>query len=110
MLGVGNEGMSRLPGLNQIQFKGFCRFIDRSLIEKLLKFPKIEATDQESEFQLFVEIYQLVESSIKEKDDVYESLTSMRERGNIVFLVSKYPGKGIKDYIPLSFSSNWLWK
>ncbi|KAL5067405.1 hypothetical protein RYX36_018292 [Vicia faba] len=75
MLGVGNEGMSTLPGLNQIQFEGFCRFIDRGLTEELLKFPKIEDTDQEIEFQLFAETYQLVEPSIKEKDVVYESLT-----------------------------------
>ncbi|CAL5181065.1 unnamed protein product [Lathyrus oleraceus] len=79
MLGVGNEGMSTLPGLNQIQFEGFCRFIDRGLTEELLKFPKIEDTDQESEFQLFVETYQLVEPSIKEKDAVYESLTYSSE-------------------------------
>ena len=46
MLGVGNEGMSTLPGLNQIQFEGFCRFIDRGLTEELFKFPKIEDTDQ----------------------------------------------------------------
>ncbi|CAI8583123.1 unnamed protein product [Vicia faba] len=79
MLGVGNEGMSTLPGLNQIQFEGFCRFIDRGLTEELLKFPKIEDTDQEIEFQLFAETYQLVEPSIKEKDAVYESLTYSSE-------------------------------
>lgn len=38
--------------LNKIQFEGFCRFIDRSLIEGLFKCPKIEDTDQEIEFQL----------------------------------------------------------
>ncbi|CAK8575333.1 unnamed protein product [Lathyrus sativus] len=75
MFGVGNEGMSTLPGLNQIQFEGFCRFIDRGLTEELLKFPKIEDLDQEMEFQLFAETYQLVEPSIKEKDAVYELLT-----------------------------------
>lgn len=26
MLGVGNERLSILPGLNQVQFEGFCRF------------------------------------------------------------------------------------
>jgi hypothetical protein len=40
---------------NQIQFEGFCRFIDQGLTEELSKFPKIEDTDQEMEFQLFVE-------------------------------------------------------
>ncbi|KAL5102128.1 hypothetical protein RYX36_006455 [Vicia faba] len=79
MLGVGNEGMSTLPGLNQIQFEGFSRFIDRGLTEELLKFPKIEDRDQEIEFQLFAETYQLVEPSIKEKDVVYESLTYSSE-------------------------------
>ena len=79
MHGVGNEGMSTLPGLNQIQFEGFCRFIDQGLTEELLKFPKMEDTDQEIEFQLFVETYQLEEPSIKEKDAVYESLTYSSE-------------------------------
>nr|YP_009634375.1 RNA polymerase beta subunit [Jasminum polyanthum]QBS49386.1 RNA polymerase beta subunit [Jasminum polyanthum] len=79
MLGDGNEGMSTIPGLNQIQFEGFCRFIDQGLTEELYKFPKIEDTDQEIEFQLFVERYQLVEPLIKERDAVYESLTYSSE-------------------------------
>nr|YP_009772250.1 RNA polymerase beta subunit [Abrus precatorius]QIT03118.1 RNA polymerase beta subunit [Abrus precatorius] len=79
MLEVGNEGLSALPGLNQIQFEGFCRFIDRGLTEGLFKFPKIEDTDQEMEFQLFVEKYQLLEPLINEKDAVYESLTYSSE-------------------------------
>ena len=61
MLGGGNAGMSTIPGLNQIQIEGFCRFIDQGLTEELSKFPKMEDTDQEIEFQLFVETYQLVE-------------------------------------------------
>ena len=79
MLGDGNAGMSTIPGLNQIQFEGFCRFIDQGLTEELYKFPKIEDTDQEIEFQLFVETYQLVEPLIKERDAVYESLTYSSE-------------------------------
>ncbi|KAG5619609.1 hypothetical protein H5410_004827, partial [Solanum commersonii] len=71
----GNEGISTIPEFNQIQFEGFCRFIDQGLTEELYKFPKIEDTDQEIEFQLFVETYQLVEPLIKERDAVYESLT-----------------------------------
>ena len=74
MFGDGNEGMSRLPELNQIQFEGFCRFIDGDLSEGLFKFPKIEDIDQKIEFQLYVETYQLLESLINEKDDVYELL------------------------------------
>nr|YP_011033835.1 RNA polymerase beta subunit [Gueldenstaedtia verna]WRI15636.1 RNA polymerase beta subunit [Gueldenstaedtia verna] len=80
MLRVGNEGMSTLPGLTQIQVEGFFRFLDRGLTEQLFKFPKIEDTyHQEIEFLLFVETYQLVEPSLKEKDAVYESLTYSSE-------------------------------
>ena len=79
MLGDKNGGMSTIPGFNQIQFEGFCRFIDQGLTEELSKFPKIEDTDQEIEFQLFVETYQLVEPLRKERDAVYESLTYSSE-------------------------------
>ena len=79
MLGGANEGMSTIPGFNQIQFEGFCRFIDQGLTEELSKFPKIEDTDQEIEFQLFVERYQLVEPLIKERNAVHESLTYSSE-------------------------------
>nr|YP_009861979.1 RNA polymerase beta subunit [Viscum liquidambaricola]QKV09804.1 RNA polymerase beta subunit [Viscum liquidambaricola] len=71
----GGEGMSTIPGFNQIQLEGFCRFMDLGLTEELYKFPKIENTDQEFEFKLFVETCKLVESPIKERDAVYESLT-----------------------------------
>ncbi|KAM0966025.1 hypothetical protein EV1_021650 [Malus domestica] len=79
MLGGGNEAISTIPGFNQIQFEGFCRFIEQGLTEELYKFPKIEDTDQEIEFQLFVETYQLVEPLIKERDAVYESRTYSSE-------------------------------
>nr|YP_009166683.1 RNA polymerase beta subunit [Tanaecium tetragonolobum]ALB78251.1 RNA polymerase beta subunit [Tanaecium tetragonolobum] len=75
MLGDANEAMSTIPGFNQIQFEGFYRFIDQGLTEELYKFPKIEDTDHEIEFQLFAERYQLLEPSIKERNAVYESLT-----------------------------------
>ncbi|CAI9265939.1 unnamed protein product [Lactuca saligna] len=71
--------MSTIPGFNQIQFEGFCRFIDQGLTEELSKFPKIEDTNQEIDFELFLERYQLVEPSIKERDAVYESLTYSSE-------------------------------
>nr|YP_010981269.1 RNA polymerase beta subunit [Chroesthes longifolia]WOE90447.1 RNA polymerase beta subunit [Chroesthes longifolia] len=71
--------MSTIPGFNQIEFEGFCRFIDQGLTEELSKFPKIEDTDHEIEFQLFVERYQLVEPLIKERNAVYESLTYSSE-------------------------------
>lgn len=67
--------MATIPGFKQIQFEGFCRFLDQGLTEELYKFPKIEDTDQEIEFELLVETYQLVEPLIKEGDAVYESLT-----------------------------------
>lgn len=75
----GNEGMSTIPGFSQIQFEGFCRFINEGLTEEFHKFPKIEDTDQEIEFKLFVERYQLVEPLINERDAVYESLTYSSE-------------------------------
>nr|YP_009740073.1 RNA polymerase beta subunit [Lapsanastrum humile]YP_009740159.1 RNA polymerase beta subunit [Youngia japonica]QIC54797.1 RNA polymerase beta subunit [Lapsanastrum humile]QIC54883.1 RNA polymerase beta subunit [Youngia japonica] len=71
--------MSTIPGFNQIQFEGFCRFIDQGLTEELSKFPKIEDTNQEIDFELFLERYQLVEPPIKERDAVYESLTYSSE-------------------------------
>nr|UCU10966.1 RNA polymerase beta subunit [Fritillaria davidii]UCU11055.1 RNA polymerase beta subunit [Fritillaria davidii]UCU11138.1 RNA polymerase beta subunit [Fritillaria davidii] len=79
MLRNKNEEMSTIPGFNQIQFEGFCGFINRGLAEEFHKFPKIEDTDQEIEFQLFVERYQLVEPLIEERDAVYESLTYSSE-------------------------------
>nr|YP_010712851.1 RNA polymerase beta subunit [Corydalis semenowii]WDA93596.1 RNA polymerase beta subunit [Corydalis semenowii] len=79
MLQDANEGISTIPGFSQIQFEGFCKFIDQGVMEELYKFPKIEDTDQETEFQFFVETYQLVEPLIKERDAVYESLTYSSE-------------------------------
>nr|YP_009436712.1 RNA polymerase beta subunit [Cyphia phyteuma]ATG27088.1 RNA polymerase beta subunit [Cyphia phyteuma] len=79
MLRDRNEGMFTIPGFNQIQFEGFCRFIDQGLTEELSKFPKIEDPDQKIEFHLFAETYQLLEPLIKERDAVYESLTYSSE-------------------------------
>ncbi|KAL5553997.1 hypothetical protein UlMin_041398 [Ulmus minor] len=78
--------MSTIPGFNQIQFEGFCRFIDQGLTEELYKFPKIADTDQEIEFQLFVETYQLVEPLLKERDVVYESLTYSDMQEQTIFI------------------------
>nr|YP_009340497.1 RNA polymerase beta subunit [Porterella carnosula]APQ40070.1 RNA polymerase beta subunit [Porterella carnosula] len=75
MLQDRNEGMFIIPGFHQIQFEGFCRFIDQGLPEELSNFPKIEDPDQKIDFQLFVERYQLVEPLITERDAVSESLT-----------------------------------
>nr|YP_009526756.1 RpoB [Dipsacus japonicus]AXZ62425.1 RpoB [Dipsacus japonicus]QFQ37173.1 RNA polymerase beta subunit [Dipsacus japonicus]UUL71150.1 RNA polymerase beta subunit [Dipsacus japonicus] len=75
----GNEGLSTIPGFNQIQFEGFCRFIEQGLMDELSKFPKIEDTDQAIEFQLFLETYKFVEPLIKERDAVYKALTYSSE-------------------------------
>uniref|UniRef100_UPI0030FEB8F1 RNA polymerase beta subunit n=1 Tax=Zippelia begoniifolia TaxID=126646 RepID=UPI0030FEB8F1 len=91
-----NEGMPIIPGFSHIQFEGFCRFIGRGLAEELHKFPKIEDTDQEIEFQLFVETYQLVEPLIKERDAVYESLTYSSELYVPAGLIWK-PGKDMQE-------------
>nr|YP_010392177.1 RNA polymerase beta subunit [Wahlenbergia marginata]UPX07786.1 RNA polymerase beta subunit [Wahlenbergia marginata] len=79
MLRDQNEGMFTIPGFNQIQFEGFCRFIDQGLTEQLSNFPKIEDPDQTMEFQLFQETYQLLEPLLKERDAVYEALTYSSE-------------------------------
>nr|YP_010216226.1 RNA polymerase beta subunit [Gentiana zollingeri]UBR43069.1 RNA polymerase beta subunit [Gentiana zollingeri] len=79
MLVDGNEGVSTIPSFNQVQLEGFCRFIDQGLTEELYKFPQIEDTDQEIEFQLLVETYKLVEPLIKERDAVYELHTYSSE-------------------------------
>nr|YP_009339609.1 RNA polymerase beta subunit [Lobelia anceps]APQ39002.1 RNA polymerase beta subunit [Lobelia anceps] len=79
MLRDRDEGMFTIPGFHQIQFEGFCRFIEQGLTEELSNFPKIEDTDQKIEFQVFVETYQLVEPLINERDAVYESLTYSSE-------------------------------
>ena len=89
MLGGENEGMSTIPGFNQIQFEGFCRFIDQGLTEELSKFPKIEDIDQNFEFQLFAERYELIEPLIEERNAVYESLTYSSEFYVSAGLISK---------------------
>nr|YP_010977009.1 RNA polymerase beta subunit [Zantedeschia elliottiana]WNZ34158.1 RNA polymerase beta subunit [Zantedeschia elliottiana] len=89
MLRDENEGMFTIPGFIQIQFEGFCRFINQGLMEEFNKFPKIEDTDQEIEFKLFVETYQLVEPLIKERDAVYESLTYSSELYVLAGLILK---------------------
>nr|QBK84216.1 RpoB [Zantedeschia aethiopica]QHN55024.1 RNA polymerase beta subunit [Zantedeschia aethiopica]QJF46760.1 RNA polymerase beta subunit [Zantedeschia aethiopica] len=89
MLRDKNEGMFTIPGFSQIQFEGFCRFINQGLMEEFNKFPKIEDTDQEIEFKLFAETYQLAEPLIKERDAVYESLTYSSELYVLAGLILK---------------------
>nr|YP_009667632.1 RNA polymerase beta subunit [Cololejeunea lanciloba]QCW58408.1 RNA polymerase beta subunit [Cololejeunea lanciloba] len=64
-----------LPEFGKIQFQSFNRFLNKGLIEELIKFPKIEDIDQELEFRIFGEKYQLTEPFIKERDAVYQSIT-----------------------------------
>nr|QIB72603.1 RNA polymerase beta subunit [Cyperus glomeratus]QIB72696.1 RNA polymerase beta subunit [Cyperus difformis]QIT06788.1 RNA polymerase beta subunit [Cyperus fuscus] len=77
MIRNGNERMSTIPGSRQIQFEGYCRFINKGMAEEFDKFPKaiMEDIDHNMEFQLSVERYQLVEPLIKDRDAVYQSLT-----------------------------------
>nr|WMQ76690.1 RNA polymerase beta subunit [Chiloschista exuperei] len=96
MLQNENEGMSTIPGFSQIQFEGFCRFINQGLTEEFHKFQKIEDRDQEIEFQLFVETYQLVEPLITERDAVYESLTYSSELYVPAILIWK-TGRNIQE-------------
>nr|AHB38646.1 RNA polymerase beta subunit [Trithuria filamentosa] len=70
-----DEEMFTIPGFSQIQFQGFSRFIDEGLMEELSQFPNIEDPDQEIEFKLFGESYELVEPFLKERDAVYAALT-----------------------------------
>uniref|UniRef100_UPI0030FF0A16 RNA polymerase beta subunit n=1 Tax=Peperomia griseoargentea TaxID=69412 RepID=UPI0030FF0A16 len=98
MLQDRNEEISTIPGFSQIQFEGFCRFIDWGLAEELHKFPKIEDTDQEIEFQLFVETYELAEPLLKEKDALYESLTYSSELYVPAGFIWK-PGKDMQEQI-----------
>nr|YP_009299783.1 RNA polymerase beta subunit [Pelargonium quercifolium]AJB99697.1 RNA polymerase beta subunit [Pelargonium quercifolium] len=87
MLGDRNEGMATIPGLTQIQFQGFHRFLDQGLREELSKFPRTEWTefflkngkDVDFDFRLFSETYSLVEPLIKERDAIYKSLTYSSE-------------------------------
>nr|YP_010621346.1 RNA polymerase beta subunit [Cuscuta epithymum]WBF90891.1 RNA polymerase beta subunit [Cuscuta epithymum] len=79
LVDVKKGGVTTIPGLNQIQFEGFSRFIDQGLMEELSKFQKIEDLDHEIQFHLFVETSQLVEPLIKERDAVYDSLTYSSE-------------------------------
>nr|QXI89134.1 RNA polymerase beta subunit [Gentiana aristata] len=96
MLVDGNEVVSTIPSFNQIQLEGFCRFIHQGLTEELYKFPQIEDTDQEIEFQLLVETYKLVEPLIKERDAVYELLTYSSELYVSAGLIWK-PGRDVQE-------------
>nr|YP_010291906.1 RNA polymerase beta subunit [Xyris capensis]ULQ68503.1 RNA polymerase beta subunit [Xyris capensis] len=76
-----NEEISTIPGFSQIQFEGFCRFINQGLTEEFHKFQKVEVEVkvqdryQKREFYLFAEKSKLLKPRIKERDAVYESLT-----------------------------------
>nr|YP_010892607.1 RNA polymerase beta subunit [Pleurozia subinflata]URH13424.1 RNA polymerase beta subunit [Pleurozia subinflata] len=64
-----------LPEFGKIQFEGFNRFINQSLIQELLNFPNIEDIEQEFEFKIFGNEYILTEPFFKERDAVYQSVT-----------------------------------
>nr|AKF43109.1 RNA polymerase beta subunit [Pelargonium tetragonum] len=92
MLGDRNEGMATIPGLNRIQFEGFCRFLDQGLREELSKFPLFPLSKypkrknvldfvetEDLDFRLFSETVHLLEPLINERDAIYESLTYSSE-------------------------------
>nr|YP_009299891.1 RNA polymerase beta subunit [Pelargonium trifidum]AJB99805.1 RNA polymerase beta subunit [Pelargonium trifidum] len=86
MLGDRTEGMATIPGLNQIQIEGFCRFLDQGLREELSQFPKTADFLQDSifkyedlDFRLFSETYHLLEPLISERDAIYEARTYSSE-------------------------------
>uniref|UniRef100_A0AAT9USX6 DNA-directed RNA polymerase subunit beta n=1 Tax=Pallavicinia longispina TaxID=280536 RepID=A0AAT9USX6_9MARC len=64
-----------LPEFGKIQFEGFNRFIEKCLIEELIRFPIIEDIDQELEFRIFGEQYRLAEPLLKEKNAICRSIT-----------------------------------
>ncbi|BDD77237.1 RNA polymerase beta subunit (chloroplast) [Marchantia polymorpha subsp. ruderalis] len=88
-----------LPEFGKIQFEGFNRFINQGLSEELSNFPIIEDIDQEFEFQIFGEQYQLAEPLLKERDAVYQSITYSSDVYVPAQLTQKKKGKIQKQII-----------
>ncbi|KAG6540767.1 hypothetical protein Mapa_017906 [Marchantia paleacea] len=88
-----------LPEFGKIQFEGFNRFINQGLSEELSNFPIIEDIDQEFEFQIFGEQYQLAEPLLKERDAVYKSITYSSDVYVPAQLAQKKKGKIQKQIV-----------
>nr|YP_004376492.1 RNA polymerase beta subunit [Ptilidium ciliare var. pulcherrimum]ADK89586.1 RNA polymerase beta subunit [Ptilidium ciliare var. pulcherrimum] len=82
-----------LPEFGRIQFEGFNRFISKGLIEELINFPRIEDIDEELEFRIFGEQYQLTEPFLKERDAIYKSITYSSDLYVPARLTQKREGK-----------------
>nr|YP_009667711.1 RNA polymerase beta subunit [Schistochila macrodonta]QCW58487.1 RNA polymerase beta subunit [Schistochila macrodonta] len=82
-----------LPEFGRIQFEGFNRFLNKTLIDELTKFPIIEDVDQELEFKMFGEQYQLTEPFSNERDAVYQSITYSSDLYVPAHLTRKKEGK-----------------
>nr|YP_010931932.1 RNA polymerase beta subunit [Pleurozia acinosa]WKR34954.1 RNA polymerase beta subunit [Pleurozia acinosa] len=82
-----------LPEFGKIQFEGFNRFINQSLIQELLNFPNIEDIEQEFEFKIFGNEYILTEPVFKERDAVYQSVTYSSDLYVPAQLAQKKKGK-----------------
>nr|WKR35126.1 RNA polymerase beta subunit [Pleurozia subinflata] len=82
-----------LPEFGKIQFEGFNRFINQSLIQELLNFPNIEDIEQEFEFKIFGNEYILTEPFFKERDAVYQSVTYSSDLYVPAQLAQKKKGK-----------------
>ena len=68
-----------LNSLNPYYSIRAARYIGQGLMITLSHANRLQDTNQEIEFQLFAETYQLLEPLINEKDAVYESLTYSAE-------------------------------
>nr|QWW92842.1 RNA polymerase beta subunit [Herbertus javanicus] len=88
-----------LPEFGRIQFEGFNRFINKSLIEELINFPIIQDIDQELEFCIFGEQYKLAEPFSKERDAVYQSITYSSDLYVPAQLKQKKEGKTQKQTV-----------
>nr|YP_009667958.1 RNA polymerase beta subunit [Jubula hutchinsiae]QCW58734.1 RNA polymerase beta subunit [Jubula hutchinsiae] len=88
-----------LPEFGKIQFEAFNRFLNKGLINELLKFPKIEDIDQELEFRIFGENYKLTKPFIKERDAVYQSITYSSDLYVPAQLTQKKEGKTQKQTV-----------
>nr|WRK68001.1 RNA polymerase beta subunit [Phylloglossum drummondii] len=71
-----NEDIYVLPDFREIQLEAFYRFINQGIMEEPDNFKSIKDMDQEFEFQLFGDEYYLLEPSVKERDSLYEPITT----------------------------------
>nr|YP_002519950.1 RNA polymerase beta chain [Ephedra equisetina]YP_010048916.1 RNA polymerase beta subunit [Ephedra monosperma]YP_010451837.1 RNA polymerase beta subunit [Ephedra alata]YP_010452105.1 RNA polymerase beta subunit [Ephedra antisyphilitica]YP_010452440.1 RNA polymerase beta subunit [Ephedra coryi]YP_010452574.1 RNA polymerase beta subunit [Ephedra fedtschenkoae]YP_010452707.1 RNA polymerase beta subunit [Ephedra fragilis]YP_010452908.1 RNA polymerase beta subunit [Ephedra gerardiana]YP_010452 len=66
--------MFTIPDFSQIQMKGFFRFIEKDIFEKLVDFPQISNTEKEVKF-FFGKNYKIMEPPTTERNAVYQRFT-----------------------------------